>query len=153
MWKAALAGAILATTGATFVSAQEYGSQYRSAYNSNAYSNFDNHAGETRASSQRVAMTDGHISRLKAVLKLTADQQRYWPAVESALRRLARRQSADRSSDGMVRRAAAAAVDAAAARRVASAAGPLISVLDEQQKQAGMRVVQALGFGHLAAAF
>jgi len=137
MWKAVLAGAMLATMGATFVSAQD----------------INYAAEETGTSQRRVVVTDGQIARLRAALKLTSDQQRYWPAVESALRGLARRQQNDRGSDGMVRRAAAAAVDANVVRRVVSAAGPLISVLDEQQKQAGMRVVQALGFGHLAAAF
>jgi len=144
MWKAALAGALLATVATTFVSAQDF----------DAYSHYSNSAGETtRSAQQRVVVTDGQIARLRAALRLTSEQLRYWPAVESALRSLSRRAHADRSSDGMIRRAAASAVDANAVRRVVSAAGPLISVLDEKQKQAGMRVVRSLGFGHLASSF
>jgi len=52
----------------------------------------------------------------------------------------------------MARRVAAAAVDANALRRVASAARPLISSLDEKQRQDGMRVINALGFSSLASA-
>jgi hypothetical protein len=135
MWKAALAGAMLATMmGSTVVSAQEFGYAEQS-------------------SQQRVVVTEGHIARLKAALKLKGEQLRYWAPVEAALRGLGRRQASDRSGDGLVRRAAAAAVDANAMRRVASAAAPLIGVLDEKQKEDGMRAVRSLGFSHLASAF
>jgi hypothetical protein len=134
MLKAALAGMLLATTGVTFVSAQEY---QTASY-------------ESRSAGPRV--TEGHIARLRAALKLTALQQRYWPAVESALRNLSHRQGRDHASTGMLRRAAAAVGDADGVRRVASAASPLIGTLDDKQKQDGMRVIRAMGFGSLAAA-
>jgi hypothetical protein len=135
MWKAALAGVVLATTGITCVSAQEY---QAASYESGA--------------SRGPAVTAGHIARLKAALKLTAAQMHYWPAVESALRGLVHRTSRDRSADGIARRVAAAAVDANAIRRVAAAARPLINSLDEKQRQDGMRVINSLGFSSLASA-
>jgi hypothetical protein len=135
MWKAAFAGVVLATTGITSVSAQEYES---TSYESGA--------------SRGPVVTAGHIARLKAALKLTAAQIHYWPAVESALRGLAQRHSRDRSADGIARRVAAAAVDANALRRVVSAARPLINSLDETQRAAGMQVINSLGFSSLASA-
>ncbi len=146
MWKAALAGAMLATMGATCVSAQTYETaSYESDYQSGRRSE------PGRASGAKV-VTEGHIARLKAALRLTAAQLHYWPAVESALRTLSHRQNKDRSADGVARRIAAAAVDANAMRRVASAAGPLLGSLDERQKAEGMRVIRALGFSSLASA-
>jgi hypothetical protein len=136
MWKAALAGLMLATTGITFVQAEEH--QY------GAY--------ESTQPGQRVpTVTAGNIARLKAALKLTASQQKYWPAVESALRRVGRRE-ASASDKGWAKRAGAAVGQADAVRRVAAAARPLISVLDEKQKESGMRVIRALGFSSLASA-
>jgi hypothetical protein len=136
MWKAALAGAMLATMGAPCVSAQDY---QTASY-------------ESDRASRSPGVTEGHIARLKAALRLTAAQLHYWPAVESALRTLAHRQSKDRSAEGLARRAAAAAVDANAMRRVASAAAPLIGSLDDKQRQDGMRVIRSLGFASLASA-
>lgn len=137
MWKAALAGALLATTGATLASAQDFATA----------------AVEARSGREGGAIvTEGHIARLKAVLKLTPAQQQYWPAVESALRSFARRQQHG-GSDGMVRRAAAAAGDANDARRLVSVARPLVNSLDDKQKQDAMTLAQSLGLGHLASAF
>jgi hypothetical protein len=64
MWKAALAGAMLATMGATVVVAEDY-------------------ATAAIEPAQGGAVTEGHIA-----------QQQYWPAVESALRNLNRRSQA-----------------------------------------------------------
>src|SRR5437588_10707879 len=110
MWKAALAGLVLATMGVTCGSAQEY---QTASY-------------ESGSASRGPVVTSGHIARLKAALRLTSAQLHYWPAVESALRGLAQRHNRDRSADGIARRVAAAAVDANAIRRVVSAARPLI---------------------------
>src|SRR3954464_10080532 len=109
MWKAALAGVVLATIGVTCVAAQDY---QTASY-------------ESGTASRGPVVTSGHIARLKAALKLTAAQMQHWPAVESALRGLAQRHDRDRRGDGMARRLAAAAVDANALRRVVSAARPL----------------------------
>ena len=141
MWKAALAGAMLATTGTTCVLAQAYET-----------ASYEQSQGESGRSTGAKVVTAGHIARLKAALRLTAAQIHYWPAVESALRGLSQRQTRAQNGDGVARRIAAAAVDANALRRVVSAARPLISSLDEKQRQDGMRVIRALGFSSLASA-
>jgi hypothetical protein len=142
MWKVALAGAMLATVGVPCASAQTYET---ASYEQGQVS-------QTSYTSQAKVVTEGHIARLKAALRLTSAQLHYWPAVESALRGLSHRQSKDRSADGMARRIAAAAVDANALRRVVSAAGPLIGSLDDKQRQDGMRIIRSLGFSSLASA-
>src|SRR3954469_13764908 len=136
MWKAAVAGLVLATMGATCGSAQEY---QAASY-------------ESGSISRGPVVTSGHIARLKAALKLTAAQMQHWPAVESALRGLAQRHDRVRRGDCMARRLAAAAVDANALRRVVSAARPLISSLSDKQRQDGVRVINSLGFSSLASA-
>lgn len=138
MLKAALAGVLLATMGATFVSVQASAQEFASV--------------ETGHAARQPVVTEGHIARLRSALKLASSQQHLWPAVESALRNLARRQTRDSSSSGRVRRAAAAVGDVDGVRRVALAAGPLIASLDETQRQDGMRVIRSLGLGGLASA-
>ena len=133
MWKAALVGAFaLATIGITGVSAQD----------------FD---GNT------VVITESHIARFKAALRLTAAQERHWPAVEAALRNLTRQRTQDDSNSGMVYRlsskAAGFVVDAIGFKRVAAAAGPLLRSLDEEQKQSALQAASAMGFSNLASAF
>jgi len=100
---------------------------------------------------------EAHIARLRAALNLTSDQLRYWSPVENALRALARDQAREEASVGLVARmtdrAGSVASTAVKLRRLASAARPLIKVLDENQKRSAMSFVQSSGFGHLAAAF
>jgi outer membrane lipoprotein SlyB len=133
MLKAALAGAMLATTGITSCLAQDY-----------------RNAGyeQSQPAQHGPLVTAGHIAQLRAALKLTAEQQKYWPALASALRGL----SGGESGRGLRQRASAAVANVAAMRRVVSAARPLISHLTDQQKQAGMHVINSLGFSSLASA-
>jgi hypothetical protein len=102
------------------------------------------------------AFTDARIAALKAGLKLTAEQEKNWPAVETALRDLAK-QRADRANAMAQRRderrgnadAAQPAPDAIARMRegadgltqraanlkkLADASEPLYKSLDEAQK-------------------
>jgi hypothetical protein len=112
---------------------------------------------ERVASHAGSAIKESHIARLRTVLNLTADQQRYWGPVESALRALARQQARQEGGTGLVRRmsnkATAMAGTAVQLRRLASAAAPLIRALDDGQKRSAMSFAQSAGFGHLAAAF
>lgn len=144
MWKAALAGVMLAMAGATCVSAQE--STYETAS-----------IGPARPASQSApTITEGHIARLRNALRLRPEQLQLWHAVESALRNLAHRKK-DTAPVGVVARWSNRAVNAVSEangmRRLASAATPLIGSLDEKQKQDGMRVVRASGLASLASAF
>src|SRR5262249_7422499 len=43
-----------------------------------------------------LVVTEGHIARLKAALRLTPEQEKLWPAVESALRDVIRAQREQR---------------------------------------------------------
>ena len=91
------------------------------------------------------AFGDARIAALHAGLKLTAEQEKNWPAVESALRDLAKqrserfaaRASADRPKDPIERLALRADVmtqRGAALKKLADAAGPLYKSLDDAQK-------------------
>jgi hypothetical protein len=104
------------------------------------------------------ALTDARIAGLKAGLKLSAEQEKHWPAVEAAIRDLAK-QRADRMNEFRDRMAArrdaassgnAAAPDAigrlrrgadamnamsASLKKLADSAEPLYSSLDDGQKR------------------
>ena len=133
MWKAALVGAFaLATIGMSGVSAQE-------------------------SEGNSVIVTESHITSFKAALRLTAAQERHWPAVESALRSLAKRQAHDDDNSSMVYRlsskAAGIVVDALGFKRVAAAAAPLLKSLDDEQKEHARSAAQAMGFASMATAY
>jgi zinc resistance-associated protein len=91
------------------------------------------------------AFADARIAALHAGLTLTPEQEKNWPAVESALRDLAKqrserftaRASADRPKDPVERLALRADVitqRGAALKKLADAAGPLYKSLDEAQQ-------------------
>lgn len=83
------------------------------------------------------AMSEVAIVRYRAALKLKAEQLKYWPAVASALRALAREPE----------------VNEAAVRRFAPAASALFSRLDEEQKRTAMGLVQQAGLQQYASLF
>ncbi|MBR1218432.1 hypothetical protein JQ557_10560 [Bradyrhizobium sp. U87765 SZCCT0131] len=85
----------------------------------------------------RVAASEVAIARYRAALKLTAAQEKYWPAVASALRTLARLPK----------------VDEDAVRRVAPSVSPLLATLDDQQRQVAMGLVQKAGLAQYASLF
>ncbi|MGO4711329.1 hypothetical protein [Bradyrhizobium sp. 2TAF24] len=85
----------------------------------------------------RVAASEVAIARYRAALKLTAAQEKYWPAVASALRTLARLPK----------------VDEDAVRRVAPSMSPLLASLDDHQKQVAMGLVQKAGLAQYASLF
>jgi len=101
----------------------------------------------------RAALTDARIAAVKAGLKLTPDQEKLWPPVETAVRDFAKlridranaRMNAERDSqdsqkpsDPVARlrdRADTMAATAAAMKRIADAADPLYKTLDDGQKR------------------
>lgn len=101
------------------------------------------------------AMASIDIGRIKSVLKLTPEQEPYWPPVEAALRDVARRQAQSEPA-GLVRRISRRVVsvvlDSAAIRRLAVAARPLIAKLDAQQMQAASGLAAEMGLGPVVAA-
>jgi len=91
------------------------------------------------------AFGDARIAALKAGLKLSPEQEKNWPAVEAALRdiakqrseRFAARASADKPADPIERlnlRAEQMTQQGAAFKKLADAAGPLYKSLDDSQK-------------------
>jgi len=94
-------------------------------------------------------LTDGKIQRLKAALRLTRLQERYWPPIEAALRAMAREFS-HKSAAGEGREAA---MDQAKVQRLASVAYPLLMSLDENQKRDAMALARAMGLGSFVASF
>jgi len=94
------------------------------------------------------AFTDARIAALKAGLKLTPEQEKNWPAVETVIRDLAKarfermnaRRDARRDGDHdpierLRQRADAMTASAAGLKRLADASEPLYKSLDEAQKR------------------
>jgi len=121
------------------------------------------------------AFTDARIAGLKAGLKLTAEQEKNWPAVEAAIRDLAKAR-ADRTKEREARREARRGGDnaqnaqqqparpdaiarlrqgadamttrAAALKKLADAADPLYKSLDDGQKRRFGTLLRMGGRGH-----
>ena len=94
-------------------------------------------APQKKISMYQSAMSEVAIMRYRAALKLKAEQAKYWPAVASALRALAREPQ----------------VNEAAVRRFAPAASALFARLDEDQKRTAMGLVQQAGVQQDASLF
>ncbi len=134
MWKTFLAGTTaLAIVGGTFAYAQKGSAE------------LERVQGWRPTAEDITAFGDARIAALHAGLKLTAEQEKNWPAVESALRELAKqrserfaaRASTDRPKDPIERlnlRADVMGQRAASLKKLADAAGPLYKSLDEGQK-------------------
>ena len=113
-------------------------------------------AGETgNGYTQRPVSATIDVDRIKSVLQLTQEQERYWRPVEAALRALARHQERS-ENDGFVhrvsRRLVEIVLDSAAIERLAVAARPLIARLSDQQKQAAGQLAQEMGLGSVVLA-
>jgi len=143
MWKAALACAVaLAITGSTGAFAQSSAIQ----------ANY-------RVPSQASGELESGIARFKSALRLTPDQEKHWPRVESALREIARNSDQADGADqrGMLRRIGSRATEmvlsAGAMKRLVSAAQPLMKTLDVEQKSTAKQLARSMGFGRVAARF
>jgi hypothetical protein len=106
--------------------------------------------GPSTASAQEVVVTEGKIARLRAALRLKAEQIQHWRPVEAALRAAMRPQYAEATQhDGWVQkvrtRVRGYASNAMALQQAMSAAGPLIASLDERQRASGRNVLRAMG--------
>lgn len=94
-------------------------------------------APEAKPSVFRRAVSEVAILRYRTALKLTAAQEKYWPAAAAALRALTRQ----------------AQIDEAVVRRYAPAMRPLIASLDDHQKQVAMGLAQQAGLAQYASLF
>ena len=127
---------------------------------------FHDHMGHMQMSPEdRAAMADAKIAAVHAGLKLTADQEKLWPPVESAVRDLVKiridrakaREAAEAAAkpdeakpavDPVTRlrdRAERMGVTAAALKKIADAADPLYKTLDDGQKR---RLAMLTHHGH-----
>ncbi|MGZ5842409.1 MAG: Spy/CpxP family protein refolding chaperone [Xanthobacteraceae bacterium] len=100
--------------------------------------------------SQIVAQEDARTARIKADLRLTAEQEKNWPGLETALRDIGKTRAerrvalrADREArkepadviEHLNRRAKTLGDRSADVKKLADAAQPLYASLDEQQKK------------------
>ena len=123
----AFAFAVLAITASVPASAQDVMSQAPA----------EAAAPQKKLSMFQSAMSEAAIVRYRIALKLKAEQMKYWPAVASALRVLAREPQ----------------INEAAVRRFAPAASALFASLDEDQKRTAMSLVQRAGLQQYASLF
>ena len=104
----------------------------------------------TLTASQIVAQEDARTARIKADLRLTAEQEKNWPGLETALRDVGKTRAerqvalrADREQrkepvdiiEHLNRRAKILGDRSADVKKLADAAQPLYASLDEQQKR------------------
>jgi hypothetical protein len=96
-------------------------------------------------------LSDAQIANIKERLKLTANQETYWPAVENALRAVARKIHAMRQADpnggGTI-----IDPDAEEVQQLKSAAMPLLFQLREDQKREVRMLARLIGLEKVAAA-
>jgi LTXXQ motif family protein len=142
MKKVLLAGvAALAIAGSTVVYAQQHRTW------------FHEHMHGHVSPEDRAAFADARIAAIHAGLKLTPDQEKLWPPVETAARDFAKMRidravarmkvreeskDAQKSDDPVTRlreRADRMAATAAAMKKIADAADPLYKTLDDGQKR------------------
>jgi hypothetical protein len=95
-------------------------------------------------------LSDEQIAGIKQRLQLSPEQESYWPAVESALRAVARRIHATRQADP---KATGAPIDpeAAEVQQLKSAAMPLLFQLREDQKREVRTLARLIGLEKVAA--
>jgi hypothetical protein len=83
-------------------------------------------------------LTEAQIASLKSGLKLTPHQEKYWPAVEAALRRLAFRKTPE----------GAAVLDSASMQGLYAAAAELVESLDSTQLGEAQRLARMVGLAN-----
>jgi hypothetical protein len=93
-------------------------------------------------------LDDGAIAGLKARLRLSADQMEYWPAVETALREVARTQL--RHTKAMQGRKVNIDVNSPEVQQLIWAAMPLLTRLRDEQKSEIRKLARIMGLEQVA---
>jgi hypothetical protein len=96
-------------------------------------------------------LSDEQIAGIKERLRLSSDQESYWPAVETALRAVARKIHASRRGDQRPGGVPPIDPDAAEVQQLKSAAMPLLFQLREDQKQEVRSLARLIGLEKVAA--
>jgi hypothetical protein len=106
-------------------------------------------AGKPPLQKSYALLSDVQIAGIKERLKLSSAQESYWPAVESALRAVARKIHATRQADP---NATGAPIDpdAAEVQQLKSAAMPLLFQLSEDQKREVRTLARIIGLEKVA---
>jgi hypothetical protein len=94
-------------------------------------------------------LSDAQIAGIKQRLQLSASQEYYWPAVETALRAVARRLHATRQADPNA--PVHIDPDSAEVQQLKSAAMPLLFQLREDQKREVRQLARLIGLEKVAA--
>jgi hypothetical protein len=97
-------------------------------------------------------LSDVQIAGIKERLKLSPDQESYWPAVETALRAVARKIHATRQGDPKATGVPPIDPDAEEVQQLKSAAMPLLFQLREDQKQEVRTLARLIGLEKVASA-
>lgn len=96
-----------------------------------------------------LATMHAQIAQMKAALKLTRDQEAYWPPVEALLHDIARQQAKLRPGvvhPGANGKPVKMIIHDADMQRLTSVAFPLLMTLREDQRRDALRLAQAMGF-------
>ncbi len=96
-----------------------------------------NTAPEQKLSTYRKIASEVALLRYRTALKLTAAQERYWPAAAAALRALSRQSE----------------INETVVKRYAPAVRPLIASLNDEQRQVAMGLAAQAGLAQYAALF
>jgi hypothetical protein len=94
-------------------------------------------------------LSDAQIAGIKQRLKLSSSQEYYWPAVEGALRAVARKIQANRLSNPHVRGVPIDA-DCEEVQQLKSAAMPLLFQLRDDQKEEVRKLARIIGLEKVA---
>jgi hypothetical protein len=97
-------------------------------------------------------LSDAQIAGIKERLKLSPSQEYYWPAVENALRAVARKLHAARQAEPNGATVPPIDPEAAEVQQLKSAAMPLLFQLREDQKQEVRSLARLIGLEKVAAA-
>jgi hypothetical protein len=102
-----------------------------------------------------VLFNDAQLASIKARLKLTREQEQYWPQVEQALRAISWRIATQQDAKRPVRGNQAQMIDPGSpeVQRLKSAAFPLIMSMREDQKREVRQLAHTMGLSQVAAAF
>jgi len=100
-------------------------------------------------------LNDAQIASIKQRLKLTAEQEQMWPAVEAALRKIVYTKNAVKSNTHGASSSPAAYIDPTSAevRQLKSAALPLIMRLNDEQKREVKMLAYVMGLEAVASQF
>lgn len=97
-------------------------------------------------------LSDGQIAGIKERLKLSSDQEYYWPAVETALRAVARKLHSAHQASAKAGSMPAIDPDSDEVQQLKSAAMPLLWQLRDDQKDEVRKLARMIGLDRVASA-